>query len=58
MLFISGILTSPFSTCNLVPIIDRQRELPGVKEVVTTENWQVLMECVNQYVISRNQCEL
>lgn len=33
-------------------------ELPGVKEVVTTESWQVLIEHVSQHVISRNQCEL
>lgn len=39
-------------------VIDQQCELPGVKEVVTTESWQVLIKHVSQHAISRNQCEL
>ena len=48
-------LTSPLNTCNSVPIIDRQLELPGVKEVVTSENWEVQIECVSQCAISRQE---
>lgn len=58
MWFVWGMLTSPLSTCNSVPIIDQRCEITGVREVVTAENREVLMERVSQYAISGNQCDL